>query len=129
MVIDTSAVMAVLLDEPERSAIEAALNKEPCSISAVTLVELLIVAEARAGVEGARIVEALLDRLAVEVLDVGAAQAREAISGWRRFGRGRHSAHLNLGDCFAYASAIERGESLLFVGNDFSQTDVASALA
>ncbi|MBI4883451.1 MAG: type II toxin-antitoxin system VapC family toxin [Actinobacteria bacterium] len=128
MVIDTSAVMAVLLDEPLRPAIEAALNSEPCCISAVTVVELLIVAEARAGVEGARIVESLLDRFSVEVIAVDAPQAREAINGWRRFGKGRHRAGLNLGDCFAYAAAIDRSEPLLFVGSDFSQTDVVSAM-
>ena len=128
MVIDTSAVMAVLLNEPERNAIEAVMNAQPCCISAVTMVELLIVAEARSGAEGAQIVEGLLDRFSVEVLMVGGAQAREAIAGWRRFGKGRHRASLNLGDCFAYAAAIERGESLLFVGHDFEHTDVVAAL-
>jgi len=128
MVIDTSAVMAVLLNEPQRAAIEAAMNADPCCISAVTLVEVLIVAEARAGAEGAQIAEGLLDRFSVEVLAVGVGQAREAIAGWRRFGKGRHRAGLNLGDCFAYAAAIERDEPLLFVGQDFGLTDVVPAL-
>ncbi len=128
MVIDTSAVMAVLLNEPERSAIEAAMNSDQCFMSAVTMVELLIVAEARAGAEGAQIAEGLLDRFSVETLTIGAAQAREAVAGWRRFGKGRHRAGLNLGDCFAYAAAIERDEPLLFIGQDFGQTDVVSAL-
>ncbi len=128
MVIDTSAVMAVLLDEPERGAIEAVMNSQPCCISAVTLVELLIVAEARSGAEGAQIAEGLLARFSVEVLNVGALQSREAIAGWRRFGKGRHRAGLNLGDCFAYAAAVERDEPLLFIGDDFGQTDVVPAL-
>ncbi len=128
MVVDTSAIMAVLLDEPQRPAIEAALNNGSASISAVTLVELLIVAEGRAGAEGTRIVEALLDRFAIDVVPIDTTQAREAISGWRRFGRGRHPASLNLGDCFSYATAIQRGEQLLFVGNEFAQTDVVPAL-
>lgn len=128
MVIDTSAMMAVLLNEPQRSAIEAALNAHSCFISAVTMMELLMVAEARAGAEGAQIAEGILDRFSVEVLVVDAAQAREAIAGWRRFGKGRHPAGLNFGDCFAYAAAIERDEPLLFVGRDFEQTDVVPAL-
>jgi ribonuclease VapC len=128
VVVDTSAIMAVLLDEPQRPAIEAALNNGSASISAVTLVELLIVAEGRAGAEGARIAEALLERFAIDVVPVDTTQAREAIPGWRRFGSGRHPASLNLGDCFSYAAAILRGEQLLFVGNNFAQTDVVPAL-
>jgi ribonuclease VapC len=128
MVIDTSAVMAVLLSEPQRGAIESQLEIGPCRISAATRVELALVAEGRAGAEGARIAEELLERFDVEVHPVDARMARTAINGWRRYGKGRHPAGLNFGDCFSYALAIELSESLLFVGDDFSKTDVESAL-
>jgi ribonuclease VapC len=129
MVIDTSAVMAVLLGEPLRAAMESLLDSEPCRISAATRVELAIVAEGRAGVEGARIAEEFLERFDVEVHPVDARIARTAINGWCRFGKGRHPAGLNFGDCFAYALAIELNEPLLFVGDDFSKTDIEPALS
>jgi ribonuclease VapC len=128
MVIDTSAVMAVLLNEPQRGAIESQLETGPCRISAATRVELALVAEGRAGPEGARIADELLERFDVEVHPVDARMARTAINGWRRYGKGRHPAGLNFGNCFSYALAIELSESLLFVGDDFSKTDVESAL-
>lgn len=129
MVIDTSAVMAVLMGEPQRGAIESQLEAGPCRISAATRVELALVAEGRSGAEGARIADELLERFDVEVYPVDARMARTAINGWRRYGKGRHPAGLNLGDCFSYALAIELSESLLFVGEDFSKTDVESALS
>lgn len=128
MVIDTSAVMAVLLGEPQRGAVESLMQAGPCRISAAIQVELALVAEGRSGPEGARIVEEFIDRFDIDVVPVDARMARTAINGWRRYGKGRHPAGLNFGDCFSYALAIELDETLLFVGDDFSKTDVESAL-
>ena len=128
MVIDTSAVMAVLLGEPQSAALESLLEIGPCRISAATRVELALVAEGRAGAEGARIADEFLERFDVDVHPVDARMARSAINGWRRYGKGRHPAGLTFGDCFSYALAVELNEPLLFVGDDFSQTDVEAAL-
>jgi ribonuclease VapC len=129
MVIDTSAVMAVLLGEPQRGAVESVLVSGSCRISAATRVELALVAEGRVGAEGARIAEEFLERFDIDVHPVDERMARTAINGWRRYGKGRHPAGLNFGDCFSYALAIELNEPLLFVGDDFSKTDVESALS
>jgi len=128
MVVDTSAVLAVLLDEAAREQVEATLIDQRAVMSAATRVELGIVVEAKAGAEGTLILHELLRRFDVEVVDVDAVQADEAVAAWRRYGRGRQRAGLNYGDCFAYALAITRGEPLLYVGDDFAATDVESAL-
>lgn len=124
MIVDTSAIVAVLLGEVGSEAIEASLMSSTSSISAATRVELGIVVEARTGPIGVQLLDELLDRLAVEIVDVDEGQASEAIIAWRRFGKGRHPAGLNFGDTFAYALAMRRREPLLFVGDDFSRTDV-----
>ena len=129
MIVDTSAIMALLLKEPEASAFGTALAEQPrTAISTATLVELCMVAEGRAGAAVWAEVEALLAGAGVEVVPFTAGQAALAREGWRRFGKGRHPAGLNLGDCFAYALARERGEPLLFKGEDFARTDVRRAL-
>ncbi len=129
MIVDTSAVMALLLKEPEASAIGAALAEQPrAAISTATLVELCMVAESRAGAAVWAEVEALVDGAGIGVVPFTAAQAALACEGWRRFGKGRHPAGLNLGDCFAYALARERSEPLLFKGEGFARTDVRRAL-
>ena len=129
MIVDTSAIMALLLKEPEASAFGAALTEEPrIAISAATLVELCMVAESRAGPAVWAEVEALVAGAGIEVVPFTAGQAALARDGWRRFGKGRHPAGLNFGDCFAYALAQERGEPLLFKGDDFARTDVRRAL-
>ena len=130
IVVDTSAVMAVMLDEPERVRIEQRMGDgSSCVMSSATYVELALVAEGRSGRQASAIVVEFLDRYQVEVLALDAATARSAVAGWRQFGKGRHPAGLNLGDCFAYGLAIELDAPLLFVGDDFSQTDVVPALA
>ncbi|MBA3886570.1 MAG: type II toxin-antitoxin system VapC family toxin [Acidobacteria bacterium] len=125
MVVDTSALIAILADEPERrpfiDAIEAAGIR---LISAATFVEASIVLETRHGADGSRLFDLFLDRAGIDIVDVDAEQAREARRGFARFGKGRHPAGLNFGDCFAYALSLTSGEPLLFKGNDFSQTDV-----
>ena len=126
---DTSAIMAILQKEPEAPAFGAVLAEEPrVTISAATLVELCMVAESRAGAAAWAEVERLMADAAIEVAPFTAGQAALAREGWRRFGKGRHPAGLNLGDCFAYALARERGEPLLFKGEDFARTDVRRAL-
>ncbi len=126
---DTSAIMAILQKEPEAPAFGAVLAEEPrVAISAATLVELCMVAESRAGAAAWAEVERLMADAAIEVAPFTAGQAALAREGWRRFGKGRHPAGLNLGDCFAYALARERGEPLLFKGEDFARTDVRRAL-
>ncbi len=129
MIVDTSAIMAILQKEPEAPAFGAALTEGArIAISAATLVELCVVAESRAGAAVWAEVEALMADAAIEVAPFTAEQAALAREGWRRFGKGRHPAGLNLGDCFAYALAQERGEPLLFKGEDFARTDVRRAL-
>ena len=87
-----------------------------------------MVVESRAGAEGVLLADEALRRLEIGIEDVTAEVARLAVDGWRRFGKGRHPAGLNFGDCFSYGLALARNESLLFVGQDFAQTDIRSAL-
>lgn len=125
MVIDTSALVAILRNEPERrsftEAIEAADNRK---ISAATFVEVSIVLEARYGAEGVRDLDLLCAKAGLVVTSVDAAQAELARRAWRLFGKGRHAAGLNYGDCFAYALAVSLDDNLLFKGADFAATDV-----
>jgi ribonuclease VapC len=130
VVLDTSAVLAVVFGEDDAEALLAAMlhRAGDLQISAGTLVETGIVVEARHGPQGADDLRILLDRLGVEAVQLDEEQARLAVAAWRRFGKGRHPAGLNLGDCLAYALAKALSAPLLFKGTDFAQTDVASAL-
>lgn len=129
MVIDSSAMLAILQDEPERRAmIEAIEAADHRCLSVVNLVEAAIVIEARRGPAAARLLDALVERAGIEVLGVDREQGALARSAFARYGRGRHPAGLNFGDCFAYALARTLGETLLFKGGDFSRTDVVPAL-
>jgi ribonuclease VapC len=128
MVIDTSALVAVLFDEPERSDFVDLIAADPRRlVSAGTLLEVGIEVEARWGETAGRELDLLLHRLGATVVPVDEAQATAARSAWRRFGKGRHAAGLNLGDCFAYALARLTGEPLLCKGDDFRLTDAALA--
>ena len=129
MIVDTSAILAILREEPEAEAFNAALLEAPhVAMSAATLLEVTMVTEGRA-VPGIRSrVERLLAQSSMDIIPFTAEHAAIAADGWRRFGKGRHPAGLNLGDCFAYALAQSRNEPLLFKGADFSQTDVKAAL-
>jgi ribonuclease VapC len=123
--IDTSALMAIVLDEPQRLACMARISVEPeVLISAATLVEALIVA-ARRNVWGQMV--QLIDGLGLDVVPVTEAAARRIADAHRRWGRGSHPARLSFGDCFAYDVAKEHDCPLLFVGDDFARTDVAAA--
>ena len=125
MVVDTSAIVAILAGEPERPGYIASVESaETRLVSAATFVESSIVIEARYGAEGVRLLDLFLDRAGFEIVAVDDHQAHEARRAFSRFGKGRHAAGLNFGDCFAYALAITAGEPLLFKGEDFSQTDV-----
>lgn len=129
MVIDSSALLAILQDEPERrrfnEAIEAAAER---LLSVATFVEVSIVIDARYGPPGLHHVDLFLDRADIELVDVDAEQAGIARDAYSRFGKGRHPAGLNFGDCFSYALANTRGLPLLFKGEDFARTDLAAAI-
>ncbi len=129
MVIDTSALLAILQDEPERRSFNEALEAaERRSMSTATFVETSIVIEARYGAEGLRDFDALLKTAAIELVAVDTEQAEIARTAFSRFGKGRHPAGLNHGDCFTYALAKARGEPLLFKGRDFAQTDLMARI-
>lgn len=130
MVVDTSALLAIYLGEPDSNRFEVAiLTARAAIVSAGTLLETTIVVEARHGEAGALEIDRLLRKLGVTTVPVDAEQAEAGRVGYRRYGKGRHPAHLNYGDCFAYGLAVTRGEPLLFKGDDFARTDVANALA
>lgn len=129
MVIDASAVIAILFDELERSLFAAAIDAAPLRLlSAVTFVETTLVVEGRKGRRAERMVERFVEEGEIEVLPVTIEHAQLACEAFRTFGKGRHPAGLNLGDCFAYALAKATGESLLFKGDDFARTDIVRAL-
>ncbi|MCA9516789.1 MAG: type II toxin-antitoxin system VapC family toxin [Myxococcales bacterium] len=126
MIVDSSALIAILRREPEADALEDALmSAERLRISAGTLLEARIVAE---GYGGGEDLAELLALVAIEVVPVDERLVDVAIEGFRRYGKGRHPARLNYGDCFAWALATMLREPLLFKGDDFAQTDVESAL-
>lgn len=129
MVVDSSALMAILRREPEeqdfRNAIKMASSR---LLSAPTRVEIGIVALGRAGEAGLEQLQALLETLRLETVPLSADHAVVAIDAFRRFGKGRHPAGLNFGDCFSYALAKATGEPLLFKGQDFSQTDIEQSV-
>ena len=128
MVLDTSALLALLLNEAQAPAILQAIEADPIRlVSAATLVETAIVIESRVGEVGGRELDLLLHKAAIEVVAVDAGQADLARHAYRQFGKGRHAAGLNYGDCFAYALSQSAGEPLLFKGEDFSKTDVMVA--
>ena len=123
--VDSSALMAIVLDEPEAGRCIAALAvADDLLISAGTVAEALIVAGRR---EVGEPMERLLDGLGFEVVSVTRASARRIVEAYARWGKGVHPAGLNFGDCFAYEVAREHGCPLLFVGDDFSRTDVHPA--
>lgn len=127
MVIDTSALVALLAMEPEAARLAQAIEADPVRLlSAAALVETSIVLESRQGEAALRELDLLVARAGVQVEPVTVEHAELARQAWRRFGKGCHSAGLNYGDCFSYALSRATGEALLFKGNDFQQTDVAT---
>jgi len=129
MVIDTSALLAILLDEEDRRAYNEAIEAAASRIMSVaTFVEVSMVIESRFGAEGLRDLDLFIDRAGIEIAEVDLEQGRLARQAFSRLGKGRHPAGLNYGDCFAYALAVARGESLLYKGEDFAQTDVTCVI-
>ena len=128
MVIDTSALLAILQNEPERHAFNLIIESEDVrALSTANFVELSMVVESRYGPEGVRDLDLFLNRADIELVPVDSDQAYLARQAFRQYGKGRHPAGLNYGDCFSYALAKSLGEPLLFKGEDFSQTDLAIA--
>lgn len=126
MVIDTSALVAMLSDEPEAQRFEVSVQDDPVRLmSTATYLEVAIVIEARFGEPGGRELDLWLHRAGVDLIGVDAEQVEVARVAYRRYGKGRHPAGLNYGDCFAYALAKISGEPLLFKGNDFGHTDIS----
>jgi ribonuclease VapC len=129
MVLDSSAVLAILFDEPERGAFTSAIEHDPRRLmSPANLLEAALIVESRRGEPAGRELDLLLHRADVRFIPVDVQQVTLARSAWRRFGKGRHAAALNFGDCFAYALAAASDEPLLFKGDDFVRTDIASAI-
>lgn len=125
MVIDTSALLAILLAEPETESFARALADDPKKmISAFNALECAIVIEARKGEAGGRELDLLLHRARIEIIALNTDHVELALAAWRKFGKGNHPAGLNIGDCCAYALAKYSGEPLLFKGEDFRRTDI-----
>jgi len=128
MVIDSSALMAIFLHEPQRDAFLDAIERaEMRRISAASVLETGMSLETRLGEDAGREFDLFLIRSQIEIVPVDAEQVEVARAAWRTFGKGRHPAALNFGDCFAYALAKTLGEPLLAKGRDFAQTDIRLA--
>jgi ribonuclease VapC len=133
MIVDTSALIAIAWDEPERARFEDAIEADPVRlVSAASVLEGSIVMMRRTGrafaSEAVTRFHQLLDQLGLDIEPVTTSQVRTAEAAYSSFGKGMHPAGLNFGDCFAYALAKETGEPILFKGDDFVQTDLTSAL-
>jgi ribonuclease VapC len=127
MVIDTSALVAMLGDEPEAELFEAAVEADRVRLmSTASYLETAIVIESRLGEPGGRELDLWIHRAAVDLVAVHPEQAEAARVAYRKFGKGRHRAGLNYGDCFSYALAKISGQPLLFKGDDFPHTDISA---
>jgi ribonuclease VapC len=128
MVIDSSAVMAILMGEPEAAAMARLIDAAPSRLmSSINVLETHMVSWGRKGDDGVRLFDDFLTRAQIEITPVDLRQTSAARSAFNRFGKGRHAAGLNLADCFAYALSKTSGEPLLFKGVDFAKTDVLVA--
>lgn len=128
MTLDSSALIAILFAEPGYlRLVDRILEADHVRVGAPTLVETSLVFAGRKGARSAESVEGLVRELAATVVPFGEAEWRVAADAFRRFGRGRHAASLNYGDCLAYATAQAGRDTLLFVGDDFSKTDITPA--
>jgi ribonuclease VapC len=128
MIVDTSAIIAILRDEPDAEDLSSAIESADVRrVSAGTYIEAAIVTDANRDPVLSRRLDSFLQQAFITIEPVTVEQARLARGAYRDFGKGRHRAGLNFGDCFAYALAKEKGEPLLFKGDDFSRTDVEGA--
>ena len=128
MIVDTSAVLAVLYREPDAERFEKAIASAPnCRMSVANALEASIVMEGRGGIAAGRALDLFLEEAMIELAPVTIEHMEAARRAWRRFGKGNHPAALNFGDCLAYALADAAGEPLLFKGEDFARTDLEAA--
>lgn len=128
MIVDTSAIIAILFRESESTQYEKAiLEAQNCRMSVVSYLEASIVLEGRNGVAAGHDLDVLLQEADIELEPVTIDQALSARRAWQRFGKGNHPAGLNFGDCFSYALAEATREPLLFKGRDFALTDIEAA--
>lgn len=129
MIVDSSALLAIVFNEPEAGSFLRLMMQGSCTISAANYFEAGLVVDRRSRDEiPRRAFDTLLLATQLRIVDVTRDQADQARAAYRKFGKGNHPAALNFGDCFAYALARETGEPLLYKGNDFAQTDVISAV-
>jgi ribonuclease VapC len=129
MILDSSALVAILFKEPDAERLAATIrDADTAAIAAPTLLETAIVAEGRTLPSMAEKLDALMVAIRPEIVPFTAEHASLARDAWRRYGKGRHKAGLNLGDCFSYALAKERRQTLLFKGDDFAATDIEPAI-
>ena len=129
MVIDTSAIVAILFGEDDAERFTAAIEADPERLmSAASVLEASVVVESEFGEEGGRELDLLLLKAGIETVAFSEEQLRVARHAFRAYGKGRHPAGLNFGDCFSYAMSKTTGEPLLFKGDDFAMTDVVPCL-
>jgi ribonuclease VapC len=128
VIIDSSALVAMMLSEPERRRLEETIaNARTRLLSSPTYLESSMILISRVGPDAVRDLDLVIVRFHIEIVPFSETQARLARAAFARFGKGRHPSKLNFGDCIAYALAKETGEELLFKGTDFAQTDIAIA--
>lgn len=128
MIVDSSAILAILLEEPEGHFFDVAiLRSDAARMSSSGLLESSMILQSRKSADGVRDLDLLIARFKIEIVAFTESQARIARTAFERYGKGRHPAQLNFGDCMAYALAKETGDELLFKGTDFAQTDIAVA--
>lgn len=129
MILDSSALLALVFQEPGfETLLDRLAGDEVAAVGTPTLTETGIVLSARLGDAANGLLERLLDELDIQEIPFGDIHWREAVDAYRRFGKGRHPARLNFGDCMTYAVAALSGEALLYVGEDFAQTDIESTV-
>ena len=128
MIIDTSAILAILFEEPDRAYFARKFQeRRPRRMSSATMLEATMLVEGRGGASAGANLDSFIRSAEIELVDVTREQVEAARQAWRRFGKGNHPAGLNFGDCFSYALAATTGEPLLFKGNDFAKTDIEPA--
>lgn len=129
MIVDTSALVAILYREPDSEAFATIIaDARVVRVSVASLLELTIVVESQAGSEAARQIDLFIERARIMIEPVTVEQGALAREAFRRYGKGRHKASLNFGDCFSYGLAKAMDEPMLFKGNDFARTDIASVI-
>lgn len=125
MVIDSSALLAILQNEPERRAFNESIEAaEQVLLSTASFVEISMIVESRLGSDGVRDLDLFIAKARITLIPVDEEQAHLAVQAFRRYGKGRHPAALNFGDCFSYALARAQADALLFKGDDFAHTDI-----